>query len=98
MTRFLEAARTTPLGAWLDGTVRRWQVIPLYLALATIVWVYQDKRDYAACASKVESRGEVRGAFNGVYDLLDPEHTHVKVNALRADLDAQYPELSLKDC
>lgn len=78
--------------------------LSLGITLASIVvWIGQTRHEAAAkahqqCVARVEARADLRGAFVGIFDYLDPDHTSVKVNDLRVWLDAHYEPLSVKDC
>jgi hypothetical protein len=90
---------------WIRGST------PRYIALMFGAWMMvvslaygtdlQNRHDETArdqCVSRVASRADVRGAFIGVYDLLDADRQNSKVNALREQLDATYPMLDVGDC
>lgn len=51
------------------------------------------------CEQRVESREQIRGAFLGVYDLLDELVVGNEFTvAARQELDQDYPPLNLDDC
>jgi hypothetical protein len=91
--------------AWIRASTPRYVALGFGLWMTLISLAYgtdlQNRHREAqreACASRVVSRADVRGAFIGVYDLLDGDRMNPKVNALREELDATYPPLDVEDC
>jgi hypothetical protein len=78
--------------------------LSLGVTLASIaVWVAQTRHEASAklheqCVARVGTRDDLRGVFIGIYDTFDPELQSDRVNLLRAQLNENYPPLSLKDC
>lgn len=59
-----------------------------------------EQRDYESCVSRVATRDDLRGAFIGLYDVVDalnPDKPGL-TNPLRENLDKNYPSLSLNTC
>jgi hypothetical protein len=91
--------------AWTKETTPRyvalalggWMMAISFLGL-TKVQENADLKTYEACVQRVGTRSDLRGALIGIFDYLDPERDSMKVNDLRAYLDAQYEPLQLEDC
>lgn len=85
MTKWKDTRRAIILG-----------LLSLSVTLGSLTaWVAQTRHD---ATSKAEEQCIVRGVFIGIYDTLDPSHQNDRVNALRDQLNNDYPPLSLEDC
>lgn len=95
----------TRLALWVKASTPRWVTLLMmtYMGLLSAVGLSavmarQDQKEYETCVNRAASRSDVRGAFIGVYDTLDPSHTSEKVKLLRMSLDNNYPALNPEDC
>lgn len=93
MTKWKDTRRAIILG-----------LLSLSVTLGSLTaWVAQTRHDATSkaeeqCIVRVGTRDDLRGVFIGIYDTLDPSHQNDRVNALRDQLNNDYPPLSLEDC
>lgn len=82
---------------WLKETTPRWTTVLLvgWLAAATFVGFTVSAEN--RCVQRAAGQSDLRAAFNGLYDMFDPEHTSPKANALREDLERDF-NLRIEDC
>lgn len=99
---------------WLDGDVKRRQVIGPYvigaLGILAGFWFTADQSDRAtarqieasattSCLARVDSRAQLRGVFIDLYARLEAEFPEsALIGDLRAALDASYPALDPQAC